>query len=111
VLDPSFDSVRGAVTIERAGTAVWSQPIVSGEAEMCHSLANLEHHHFKFAVHRRPGDVHVHFFGACSLSFGAGIRLENGDVMQIAFEGFGRPLRNPLRIEPGPASVVTVQPL
>ena len=111
VLDPSFDSVPGSVKIERAGETIWSQPIVSGEAEMCHSLANLEHHHFKFDVHRRPGDVHVHFFGACSLSFGAGIRLENGDVMQIAFEGFGRPLRNPLRIEPGPAPVVAVKPL
>jgi hypothetical protein len=65
---------------------------------MCHNLANIEHHHFKFEGHRRPGDVHVHYFGACSLSFGAGIKLVDGDIMEISFIGFGRPLRNPLRV-------------
>jgi hypothetical protein len=75
---------------------------------MCHSLANIEHHHFKFEAHRRPGDVHVHYFGACALSFGAGIRLEDGDVMEVRFDGFGRPLRNPVRVERGPAAPVIV---
>jgi hypothetical protein len=64
---------------------------------MSHSLRNLEHHHFKFELHRRPGDVHVHFLGAHSLSFGQGIELEDGDVMEIHFDGFGRPLRNPMK--------------
>ena len=36
---------------------------------MSHSIANLEHHHFKNALFRRPGDVHVHFFGTATLSF------------------------------------------
>ena len=40
---------------------------------MCHSLANLEYHHFKYAAHRRPGDVHLHFFGTATLSFADGI--------------------------------------
>jgi hypothetical protein len=66
---------------------------------MCHSLENIEHHHFKFDEHRRPGDIHVHFFGADCLSFGEGVRLANGDVMQISFEGYGRPLKNVARIE------------
>lgn len=35
---------------------------------MCHSLANCEDHYFKFAQHRRPSDVHVHFFGTSQLS-------------------------------------------
>ena len=65
---------------------------------MCHSLRNLEHHHFKFEAHRRPCDVHVHFFGTDCLSFGAGIALQDGDVMEVAFEGFGRPLRNPVHV-------------
>ena len=56
---------------------------------MCHSLANLEHHHFKFEAHRRPGDIHMHFFGADAFSFGEGVRLQDGDVMQVRFEGFG----------------------
>jgi hypothetical protein len=65
---------------------------------MCHSLANLEHHHFKFEGHRQPGDVHVHFFGADKLSFGEGIVLEDGDWMEVRYEGFGRALRNPIRV-------------
>ena len=97
VIDPQFDSVPGKVMIERAGKTLWSQEILTGENEMCHSLANIEQHHFKFEGHRRPGDLHVHYFGACSLSFGAGIQLTNEDVMDISFSGFGRPLRNPLR--------------
>ena len=66
---------------------------------MCHSLQNLEHHHFKFEGHRQPGDVHVHFFGAHSLSFGDGVALRDGDWMEVWFEGFGRALRNPIQVE------------
>jgi hypothetical protein len=98
VVDPDFRSVPGTVTITRSGQRFWSQPISSGEEEMSHSLRNLEHHHFKFELHRRPGDVHVHFLGAHSLSFGQGIELEDGDVMEIHFDGFGRPLRNPVKM-------------
>ena len=98
VIDPDFRSVPGTVTIERGGRDFWSQPIASGEEEMSHSLRNLEHHHFKFELHRRPGDVHIHFLGAHSLSFGQGIELKDGDVMEIHFNGFGRPLRNPVAV-------------
>jgi hypothetical protein len=94
VIDPDFRTVPGTVTITRGGEEFWSQPISSGEEEMSHSLRNLEHHHFKFELHRRPGDVHIHFLGAHSLSFGQGIELKDGDVMEIHFDGFGRPLRN-----------------
>jgi hypothetical protein len=96
VIDPDFHLVPGKVSIARVGRDFWSQPIASGEEEMCHSLRNLEHHHFKFELHRRPGDVHIHFLGAHSLSFGQGVKLQGGDIMSIQFEGFGRPLRNPV---------------
>ena len=109
VVDPEFQTVPGKVAIERAGKTFWSQKILTGEKEMCHSLANLEHHHFKFETHRRPGDVHVHYFGACALSFGDGVRLADGDLMEISFTGFGRALRNPLRIARGEATLVAVK--
>jgi hypothetical protein len=109
VVDPEFQSVPGKVAIERAGKTFWSQEILTGEKEMCHSLANLEHHHFKFETHRRPGELHVHYFGACSLSFGAGVQLADGDMMEISFAGFGRALRNPLRIARGEATLVAVK--
>ena len=96
VIGADFASVAGTVSIERGGHRLWSRAIATGEATMSHTVANLEHHHFKFEGHRRPGDIHVHFFGADAFSFGEGVRLEQGDVMQVSFEGFGRPLRNPL---------------
>jgi hypothetical protein len=111
VIDPEFQSVPGRVTIERGGRGLWSKEIVTGEKEMCHNLANIEHHHFKFETHRRPGDVHVHYFGACALSFGDGIRLADGDVMEISFAGFGRALRNPLHVARGEATLVAVKSL
>lgn len=111
VIDPDFHSISGEVRIERNGNTLWSKKIETGEENMAHSLANLEHHHFKFAGHRTPGHVHVHYFGAHSLSFGEGIALEDGDWMQISFDNFGRPLRNPLRIEDKTANhLIHVQP-
>ena len=94
VIGGDFDRVPGRVSIERHDRAVWQCDIVTGEQAMCHSIANIEHHHFKFEAHRRPGDVHVHFYGADRLSFADGVQLEEGDVMIVQFDGFGRPLRN-----------------
>ena len=99
VVGGDFGAIKGQVSIERNAKQVWHKSIETGEENMSHSLANLEHHHFKYEAHRRPGHVHVHFFGAHSLSFGEGIELESNDVMQLRFDGFGRPLRNPLQIE------------
>ncbi len=90
------DEVRGTVRVLRGGQPLWQGEWLSGEANMSHTLANLEHHHFKYALFRRPGDVHVHFIGAAVLSFTAGIRTEPGDVFEIFSEPFGAPLRNPL---------------
>ena len=78
---------------------------------MCHTIANLEHHHFKHAEHRRPGDADVHFFGADLFSFKDRLLLEDGDVMVVHFEGFGRPLRNPIRIDRSTPQFVAVTPL
>jgi len=111
VLDPAFDSIPGRVTVIRDGATLWSKDILTGEQEMSHSLRNLEHHHFKFNSHRRAGDVHVHYFGACSLSFGDGLRLADGDIMEVAFTGFGRPLRNPVRAIRHDVSPVVVRAL
>jgi hypothetical protein len=111
VVDPAFDSVCGNVRITRNGATLWSKDIVTGEQEMSHSLGNIEHHHFKFEPHRRAGDVHVHYFGACALSFGDGVRLADGDIMEVTFSGFGRPLRNAVRELRRDASPVLVRPL
>jgi hypothetical protein len=87
-------SVEGTSAIRRGGEVIWQKPFKSGEANMSHSLANLEHHHFKYAAFCRPGDVHVHYFGTATLSFADGIRTQAGDVFEIDSAAFGRPLRN-----------------
>lgn len=98
VVGAEFNEVKGDVMIKRRDRVIWQKVIESGEANMAHSLSNLEHHHFKFEGHRTPGHVHVHFFGAHSLSFGEGIELEDGDWMQVRFDGYGRPLLNPIQV-------------
>jgi hypothetical protein len=111
VLDADFGDLSGRVSVERDGAEMWSSAIRSGETNMCHSLANMEHHHFKYEQHRVPGDLHVHFFGADAFSFGSGVELEDGDVMQVAFDGFGRPLRNPVQRTQRAESIVAVRTL
>lgn len=101
--------IRGTSRILRGGATLWEKPFLSGEDNMSHSLANLEHHHFKYALFRRPGDVHVHFFGTATLSFSEGIQTEPGDLFEIEAAPFTLPLRNPLaRAE---AQAVTVKAL
>jgi hypothetical protein len=92
--------VRGRISVVRGGERIWQAEFISGEANMSHTLANLEHHHFKYPLFRRPGDVHVHFIGAAVLSFTAGIKAEAGDVFEIDVPAFGAPLRNPLALAP-----------
>jgi hypothetical protein len=111
VIDGPFNDVHGEVRIERAGETIWLKNIASGDDNMCHSLTNLEHHHFKFAGHRQPGNVHVHFFGADALSFGAGIVLCDGDITEVRFDGYGRALRNTIREEAKSDSLIHVRSL
>ncbi|CAN7322805.1 GguC protein [Ensifer sp. ENS07] len=92
------EDIRGLSRILRGGKVLWEKPFLSGEANMSHSFANLEHHHFKYGLFRQPGDIHVHMFGTATLSFGDGIRTEEGDVFEIEADGFGLPLRNALAI-------------
>lgn len=96
--------VEGTSRILRDGETIWEKPFVSGEANMSHSIANLEHHHFKYAAFRRPGDVHVHFFGTATLSFSDEVRTQEGDVFEIAAAPFTLPVRNPIGRE-APADV------
>lgn len=90
------EDVRGRAAIRRGEAVIWEREFRTGEANMSHSLANLEHHHFKYAQFRRPGDVHVHFFGTATLSFSDGVEAEPGDVFTITADPFVLPVSNPL---------------
>jgi len=93
-------SVTGTSKVVRNGTPVWEKPFLSGEENMTHTIANLEAHQFKYPFFRRPGDLHVHYFGTGTFSFKDGVKLVDGDVMEIAAPAFGRPLRNPVKFTP-----------
>lgn len=104
-------NLRGHSRILRGGEVLWEGEFLSGEDNMCHSLENLEYHHFKYAQFLRPGDVHVHYFGTATLSFADGIKTAPGDTFEIAMDVFGAPLRNgiarqPVAVQPGQVSAL-----
>ena len=93
------EDIQGHSRILRDGQPVFDAPFVSGEANMSHTIANLEHHHFKYGIFCQPGDVHIHMFGTATLSFAQGVVCRAGDVYEIAADPFGLPLRNALETD------------
>ncbi len=95
-------NLSGMSRLRRDGEVIWEKPFLSGEENMCHSLDNLEYHHFKYRQFLRAGDVHVHFFGTATLSFADGVQTRQGDAFEIGAAEFGMPLINGIgRGEPG----------
>ena len=103
--------IRGISRIRRDGAVIWEKPFLSGEANMSHTIANLEHHHFKYDIFRQPGDLHVHFFGTATLSFADGIKTHAGDVFEIEVADFGLPLVNTLEFAPATGGTTQVKAL
>jgi hypothetical protein len=100
-------ALQGVSRILRKGQKIWEKSFFTGEENMSHSIANLEHHHFKYKQFRRAGDLHIHFFGTSTLSFADGIRVQHGDEFEIDLPLFGRPLRNQVDfLAPEPLAIV-----
>lgn len=110
LVGPLPAEVRGRTRIRRGGAIVWDEEFLSGESHMSHSIANLEHHHFRYPMFRRPGDLHAYYFGADAMSYASSVATEVGDEFEIESATFGKPLRN--RMVAGPVDVlVRVAPL
>ncbi|AZZ45068.1 FAH family protein [Pseudomonadaceae bacterium SI-3] len=103
--------LAGVSRIRRGEQVLWEKEFLSGEENMCHTLENLEYHHFKYAQFLRPGDVHVHFFGTATLSFADGIKAQAGDQFEVSLDEFGAPLRNGISICRSGISPGGVKPL
>lgn len=97
VTGPLPSQIEGTVRLRRGNDVIWEKTFPTGEDNMCHSLANLEYHHFKYDQFLRPGDVHVQFMGTSVASFADGIRTQDGDTFEIAIDVFGKPLINSIR--------------
>ena len=104
-------AIEGISRILRGRAELWSAPFLTGEANMTQSLANIEHHHFKYPLFRRPGDVHCHYFGTATLSFAAGVNTQDGDIFEISAPGFGRPLQNRLVVSQAGDELVEIRTL
>ncbi|MEO5757303.1 MAG: AraD1 family protein [Mesorhizobium sp.] len=103
------DEVRGHSRILRNGAVIWEQDFLSGEAHMSHSIGNLEHFHFRYPMHRRPGDLHAYFFGAAVMSYASGVQTAPGDEYEIQAQTFGKPLRNRMEQVPDEGLVAVTQ--
>ena len=84
--------------LDKEGKMRWEKAFVSGEQNMSHSIENLEYHHFKYGLFRRPGDVHIHFFGTATLSFADGVEVAPGETFEVESPQFGPALRNRLAV-------------
>ena len=110
VTDESFTDVRGSCRIVRESEEIYhSGDLLTGEAHMSHTLANLEDHHFKYPHFRIPGDVHLHYFGTMKLSFPNRPTYQTGNEIEIRFDGMGAPLVNHVRQIPVSETPVGVE--
>lgn len=105
VTDCDFQRIELHCTVVRGGETIYdSGPLYTGEQHMSHSLANCEDHHFKYAQHRVPGDVHLHYFGTSKLSYSTREwKYQEGDEIRIAAPGFSATLANTVRVTPDDA--------
>lgn len=87
-------NIKGKVSIYREDKIIWEKDFLTGEENMCHSIDNLEYHHFKYNLFRQKGDINFHFFGTSILSFVDGVKVKNNDIIEISVDIFTRPLRN-----------------
>jgi len=100
--------IRGMSRILRNDETVWEKEFLTGEDNMCHSIANLEYHHFKYALFRRPGQAHIHFLGTATLSFENSVKTQSGDVFEISARAFGAPLKNALQVSVEPPRALRI---
>jgi len=92
----NFSDITISCDISRDGKKIYeSGELKSGEEYMSHSLFNMEYHHFKYDLHRNPGDVHLHFFGTSQLSYSSrDWKFKSGDKISVFSKEFEGKLEN-----------------
>jgi len=93
------DHIEGESRIIRDDKVWWRKPLLVGEANMSHSIANLEQHHFKYDQVRRAGDLTYTLWAPAHSVFVDDISTKPGDRFEIEAPLFGRALRNGLDFE------------
>jgi hypothetical protein len=109
ILDPALPRLTGVVS---AGPAFPSNTReLSAEVPLLLALASIEPDHFESADFRRPGDVHIHFFGERLFDSVGPVEAAEGDPVAVGFDGLGRALVNTVRFEELLARRVAATPL
>jgi len=111
VIDADFAELNGKVSVSRGDETLWESVATTGEANMAHSLANLEYHHFKYEGHRMPYQAHVHYLGTNAFSYSIKLLLQDKDVMTVQWDGMGRALKNPIKVSTETESLVEIKPV
>jgi len=95
----AFKDISVECDIIRNGDEIYkSGELKSGEDYMSHSLRNMEYHHFKYDIHRIPGDLHLHYFGTSQLSFSTrDWKFNSGDKIRIKSSEFTGTLINSVK--------------
>jgi hypothetical protein len=93
--------LEGVSRIRRDGAVLWQKPFLTGEANMCHTFANLEYHHFKVQTASPAGRRASAFLRHRDGEFRRQHRVQAGDEFEVDLPALGPPLVNKLLIEPG----------
>ncbi|SLN73472.1 Fumarylacetoacetate (FAA) hydrolase family protein [Roseovarius albus] len=104
------DDIPARISLHRGDRVQWQADFRTGEANMLHSIANIEAHYFKYSEWYIPGDIHVLYLGNAVMSTAQGEVVEDGDVFQLDCEIFGLPLINSVRFGT-PFPIPRAQPL
>lgn len=92
--------IAAKISLHRSGRVQWQAEFRTGEANMLHSIANIEAHYFKYRDWLIPGDVHVLYLGNAVMSTEQGEIIEDGDVFRLECDVFGLPLVNSVTFAP-----------
>jgi hypothetical protein len=94
----------------RGGKTVAERAFDLGPAGMARPFADLARDHFRYGMHRRPGDVHVHCFGTgmAPTVADAPSPAAADQVFELGCAPLGLPLRNRLVVVDAPAPAVRV---
>ncbi len=109
ILDPTLPRFKGAVTSGPVSNLRSME--LSAQVPLLLALASIEPDHFESADFRRPGDVHIHFFGERVFHSAAPVDAAEGEQAEIEFEGLGRALLNTVHFEEPSVRRVAASPL
>ncbi|HEY0705882.1 MAG TPA: hypothetical protein VGG33_03750, partial [Polyangia bacterium] len=99
--------IGGAARVLRGEAVIAEHPLPLGDEAMSRPIAELAREHFRYATHRRPGDVHVHVFGTGQPT-PPQPAAQPDDLFELAVPALGHPLRNRLTVATGTSPTIRV---